>query len=499
MQLPIVIAVLAAFIAAQSTGNAASLPAWRLAIVGVAGLLGPLTAWIGCMRLAARLPGAGSARSLTPGAARAGTLFDFAAHCESLERWVFGLWLLGILAMLSLGQWMGVVHRLGNIRALPLCAELAALAPVIGSLVAIWAAFYWLEARLRWAPTTHRVQQTNEKLLRFLWWQARQQLGLLVVPPLAIAGIAELAAWAGVGGGAWSDGQAGMADGWWVIAMPLGIVLTMPLWLRRLWKTTPLPEGALRQELLGHCQARRCPVSQVLLWHTGMRQANAAVVGFWPRLRYVLLSDRLLALLTRGELLAVLRHELSHLKRGHLLLRLAALMLPVAGWLALSPSDGREARLAGPKAEVATPDVEHVEVAHSPLGLSAAPAARAAPRWASLAFPTAMLAYCVLLVGGYSRWLEHEADWEACLDDQGQFAPWAAEDLADALRVVVGREESGWLTSWLHPPLLARLEFLNRAQHDPAFVQRFRWRLRGVALLLVVCWLAAGWALLAGR
>lgn len=422
-------------------------------------------------------------------------LLDLATQYESLEKWAFGLWLVGVLVLLTVGQWVaGVQCLVGNIRAWPLGAELAALAPVIGSLLAIWAAFYWFEQRL---DCHHEKSgwQLRGGLIRFLWFQARQQLGLLVVPPLALAGLVDLAAWAGLGGTRLLGDHMGPTDGWWVIGMPLGMVLAMPLVLRRLWKTTPLPEGHLRQELVSHCQARRCPVSEVLLWHTGMRQANAAVVGLLPRLRYVLISDRLLAVLTRGELLAVLRHELSHLKRGHLLLRLAALVLPVAVWLVCFPSDADTAapiRIAG--AAVAArlvPDAQKL-----------APSAHDAPdqcvlvtpsQWASFAFPGAMLAYCVLVVGGYSRWLEHEADLDACLDERGRFDPWAAEDLADALRVVVGRDEGTWLVSWLHPPLSARLAFLRRVQHDAAFVRRFRGRLRGAAVLLVTLWLAAGW------
>jgi Zn-dependent protease with chaperone function len=421
-------------------------------------------------------------------------LLDLAARCESLEKWVFGLWLLGILAMFTLGQWVAGVQSLGNVRAWPLGLELAAVAPVSGSLSAIWAAFYWLEERLHWLHRGQRVPGTRRNLLRFLWLQARQQLGLLVVPPLALAGLVELATRTGLVQEVSLRGQTAPRDGWWVVIVPLGIVLGMPVILRRLWKTTPLPEGPLRQELLACCQAERCPVSEVLLWHTGMRQANAAVVGLVPRLRYVLISDRLLALLTRGELLAVLRHELSHLKRGHLLLRLAVLVLPAAGWLVVGPSGGFFGSSVGGEGPVVA-----TRLGSDPLKLADQHAVVLPPRWASLGFPVAMLAYCLLVVGGYSRWLEHEADLEACLDAERRFDPWAAEDLADALRVVVGREEGGWLIAWLHPPLSSRLAFLRRAASDAAFVRRFRWRLKSAAVVVLVLWLAIGWMAVRGH
>ena len=489
MQLPIVIAVLAAFVAAQGQADAASLATWRLAVASLAGLLGPAMAWAGCVRLAAHMPLKNGHVNGSSVEADVHALRDLAARCETLEKWVFGTWLLGILAMFSLGQWVAMAQSLWNVQAWPLGRELAAIAPVVGSLLAIWGAFYWLEERLVETFRGELGRDTSGTLLRFLWLQTRQQLGLLVVPPLALAGLIELASRVGMSGPSPLGGSSNAADSWWMIALPLGLVLGMPLVLRRLWKTTPLPEGPLRKELLAHCQARRCPVRQVLLWHTGMRQANAAVVGLLPRLRYILISDRLLAVLTRGELLAVLRHELSHLKRGHLQLRLAALALPAAGWLAFAPAGGSDVAIR-PGGEVVTT----VSLAQGAKDAWGHPPSLAAPRWASLAFPAAMLGYFVLVVGSYSRWLEHEADLEACLDDQGRFDPWAMEDLADALRVVVGGDEGGWLMSWLHPPLSARLAFLRRAQQDAVFVRRFRWRLQAVAVLLIALWLAVGWA-----
>ena len=53
---------------------------------------------------------------------------------------------------------------------------------------------------------------------------------------------------------------------------------------------------------------------------------NGAVIGFLPRLRYVLLTDGLLETLSAGELRAVMAHEVGHLKYRHLPRTLAVLL-----------------------------------------------------------------------------------------------------------------------------------------------------------------------------
>ena len=67
-------------------------------------------------------------------------------------------------------------------------------------------------------------------------------------------------------------------------------------------------------------------VRNIMLWPTGHTMLNGAVIGFLPRLRYVLLTDGLLETLSLGELRAVMAHEVGHLKYRHLPWTLAVLM-----------------------------------------------------------------------------------------------------------------------------------------------------------------------------
>jgi Zn-dependent protease with chaperone function len=146
-------------------------------------------------------------------------------------------------------------------------------------------------------------------------------------------------------------------------------------------------------------------------------------------------------------------------------LRLALLALPLAWWLAL---------------EAAWPGMEsRAEQTLENLGMPGG-------YLTAILVPLAMLVYAVVVVGWYSRLLEHEADLEACLDDNGRFDPQCAADIRRALVRLLGRDRETWLASLLHPALGARLDVIERAG-DPHYVRRFRQRMR---------WISAGVAAL---
>ena len=56
----------------------------------------------------------------------------------------------------------------------------------------------------------------------------------------------------------------------------------------------------------------------ILLWKTEYNMGNAAVMGFVPRLRYILMSDLLLETMTDEQIEAVFAHELGHVVHRHM-------------------------------------------------------------------------------------------------------------------------------------------------------------------------------------
>ena len=92
----------------------------------------------------------------------------------------------------------------------------------------------------------------------------------------------------------------------------------------------PLPPGPIRDRLEATARRLRFRYSDILLWDTRNGIANAMVAGPIPWVRYVFLSDRLLADLTPEEVEAVFGHEVGHVRHRHFLFYAAFMGLSVA-------------------------------------------------------------------------------------------------------------------------------------------------------------------------
>ncbi len=454
MQLAILAAVLAALAAAESGGGPVAGVAWRLVAVAGVMLVAPLAAAVGSWRLCPR--------NATEGIACSDDRERAAARLQSV---VLGLWVSAGLVVLFVAQWPRIVQSNWRLAGLPLVDELAILLPVIAPLLLVWAALYRLERAAQVAAYRARdLMPPPPQLAQYLWLHVRHHLGLIVLPALIVVGAFELLALSQITSAA--------PDAAWWFALPLlaTMLVLMPLAVRRIWPTAPLPAGPLRDELEGICRAQHCPVREILVWNTSGYMANAAVVGLSRWLRYVLLTDALLARLSTAQTAAVLRHEVAHLRRWHLPLRLALLALPLAWWLALKHAlPGIELAIeakiaaAGPSAEVCI----------------------------ALVLPCAMLGYALVVVGWYSRLLEHDADFAACLAEDGSFDAGRAADFCRALVLLVGPSHESRLGQWLHPCLRDRLAFLRRIADAASCPARFDRRLRWIVLMIAALYLGA--------
>jgi STE24 endopeptidase len=103
----------------------------------------------------------------------------------------------------------------------------------------------------------------------------------------------------------------------WVLSAG-GVFLFAPEILRRVLHTEPLGDSPLRRRLDALCQRTGIRYRDVLLWKTDHNMGNAAVMGFFPRLRYILLSDLLLERMPDDEIEAVFAHEVGHIVHRHM-------------------------------------------------------------------------------------------------------------------------------------------------------------------------------------
>ncbi|MGE0357507.1 MAG: M48 family metallopeptidase [Burkholderiales bacterium] len=153
-----------------------------------------------------------------------------------------------------------------------------------------------------------------------------------------------------------------MGAWWWVwawfawVAFTLVLVAIFPRWIAPLFnRFTPLEEGELRariEALVARCGFR----AEGLFVMDGSRRSshgNAYFTGF-GRAKRIVFFDTLVERLTKGEIEAVLAHELGHFARGHIPRLLAVRfalafgLLAVLGWAAREPAFAAALGLASP-------------------------------------------------------------------------------------------------------------------------------------------------------
>ncbi|MDG2055191.1 MAG: M48 family metallopeptidase [Phycisphaerales bacterium] len=227
----------------------------------------------------------------------------------------------GVLVMFIVSvvmfEWLTTVrHVTGD---LVLLDEILVLSVPIGAMVLLWVFWYPIERRMREAVLIRQLDMGGS--IRplptrgsYVLWKLRTNVLLLLVPLLLIVAASEIVEHAlGV-----SDGSTTWIVEGVTIIVAASIFTLSPLVAKFILGLKPLPEGELRTELLLLCKTHSVKVREIMLWQTGGSMINAAVMGIVAPLRYIMLTDTLLEVLNRPQVLAVMAHEIGHVRRRHI-------------------------------------------------------------------------------------------------------------------------------------------------------------------------------------
>jgi STE24 endopeptidase len=147
-----------------------------------------------------------------------------------------------------------------------------------------------------------------------IWWMDRVKgllLGVVLGYPIVVL-VLKLVEWTGAFWWIWAWAALFVFQ---LLLAVLAPVLILPLFN----KLTPLPEGMLRERLLGMARKTqfRAQSIQVMDGSKRSRHSNAFFTGFGA-FRKIVLFDTLIQQLAEPELEAVLAHEIGHYKRKHI-------------------------------------------------------------------------------------------------------------------------------------------------------------------------------------
>jgi STE24 endopeptidase len=370
------------------------------------------------------------------------------------------LWLAVAAGIFYALDWARLVRFNWHLDRTILLDELTILAPLLLPLVLSWAAFYEVD-RAVWIGLGAQNGPAPRLSTRwqYLVVHLRHYLGILLLPVLALLAVQDTAELLvpGILDSAYAPA---------IYAPPIvALFVGFPWLLRHVWKTRPLAPGPLRSRLEAAGRRAGFRAREILVWDTHGRLANAAVAGFLPQVRYVFLTDALLAQLDDDEIEAVFGHEIGHVRHHHLLLRVLAMIVPVSLWLL--------AEQALPRAIGRAEDW----FAAGALGVQIP---------VGLLMLGAMAVYVLLAFGRYSRLLEAQADLFGCrtLDAHRERPSLQTYSLALEKLTASGGIDRRTGT-WQHASIARRVQLLGRIADDPKHERRFQRRVRLLSGLVV--------------
>ena len=230
----------------------------------------------------------------------------------------------GFAASVYLTDWVKVVRGVAVLRPIWGAGELIVLSPFLAAVVGSLMVLYPADRAIRQVSLEHRLRLSQPGahptwgLRTYLSFMLRHQVLIIFAPMVPIVVMNDFVSPQHFGhairqatGLPWAD-QA-------VLAVIAGLVfLVAPVMLKWVWHTRRLPPGELRGRLDGLCRRVRLTYRDVLIWESDGMVVNAAVMGLFKPVRYVLLSDGLLETMEDQEIEAVFGHEAGHVKHLHI-------------------------------------------------------------------------------------------------------------------------------------------------------------------------------------
>jgi STE24 endopeptidase len=372
--------------------------------------------------------------------------------------------------------------------ALQIVGDLIVFSPFPAGAVAIWLGAFPVEQALRGWSVYRPVgpdaaQQPAWRLRSYLDFNMRHHILVVAAPMTLILFAADLIRAYEAVLESWS--------GWFwtpdalLAAVALGVFIVSPIMLSRIWRTIPLKPGPIRERLEAICARIGLRCRGILIWDSDRMMINAAVMGLFAPVRFVLLSDALLATMSARQIEAVFGHEAGHVRNHHIQ---HFLVFAYIGWLLVVGIMELLARMAaGPEPifAISSFTIQGIGVVAAALfwGIGFGWLSRRFERQADLfgarcAMPAATecLLPCSVHLDGKNT---NDRDGRICATGAAVFS--SALDRVALLNGIPHQERS-----WRHSSIASRIRFLASVAGDPRRAARFERLIRRIKITMLV-------------
>jgi len=218
--------------------------------------------------------------------------------------------------------WLDLCELTPVVGRWPMVPGLLAGLPFLVSIVLVWLAIYPADRAIRQIAVEMYLLRARPMhpvwpLSRYLVYNFRHEVLFVLVPMALILLIRDLIDMN-------ADRIRALSPHEFVPDLLLGtaaglVAVVAPTILRYVWVTRPLPRSALRDRLEGLSRRLRVRCREILVWESGGMVVNAAVMGLFAPLRYVMISDAMLEQMEDTKIEAVFGHEAGHVRHHHIL------------------------------------------------------------------------------------------------------------------------------------------------------------------------------------
>lgn len=270
---------------------------------------------------------------------RFNTMVEFARYM--VPAWFgIGVWLLGWGDLMQLIFPPAQVGDQISFMGLYSPTVLLGILPGLVTWMGLWWAQFPADRALREQNLLYQLEAdlpmiTPPRFWSYFGTNFRMQVLFIAMPLLLIVALKDVMSqlWLWMG-----QSPSGVAEAVISIIALMFVFMLSPLLLTKILSTESLPDSHLRRRLAAMCQRAGVKYRDILLWRTGNNVCNAAVMGLFPHVRYVLLSDVLLETMTDEQIEAVFAHEMGHVVHHHMVWYVIFFILCMGGLSALGSS-----------------------------------------------------------------------------------------------------------------------------------------------------------------